>query len=80
MNDDQFSALLAVIVPEVIALIVTRDGLSETDATDHFYSSVTYARLSKEDLKLWHFSAETLYSIFRNERETGEMRFPEEAC
>lgn len=45
MNEDQFSALLAAVVPGVVVLIVTRDGLSEQDAAEAFFSSETYARL-----------------------------------
>lgn len=79
MNEDQFSALLAAVVPGVVGLIVTKDGLSEQDATEAFFSSETYARLSDEKLKLWHFSPETLYAIFHGERTTGKLLIPEEA-
>ena len=79
MNDDQFSALLAAVIPGVVALISTKDRISEQDATEAFFSSETYARLSDEKLKLWHFSPETLYAIFHGERMTGKMLIPEEA-
>ena len=80
MNEDQFSALLAAVVPGVVALIVARDGLSEPEAAEAFFSSETYARLSVEKLKLWHFSPETLYAIFHGERVTGRLTIPEESC
>ena len=80
MNDDQFSSLLAAVVPDIVALIVSRDGLSEQDAAERFFSSETYARLSNEKLKMWHFSPETLYAVFHGERTTGRMSIPEEAC
>ena len=80
MNDDQFSALLAAVIPSVVALVVSKEGVSEQDAAEAFFESETYARLSDERLKLWHFSPETLYAIFRGERTTGKLTIPEEAC
>lgn len=80
MNDDQFSALLAAVIPSVVGLIVSKEGVSEQDAAETFFESETYARLSDERLKLWHFSPETLYAIFHGERTTGKLMIPEEAC
>jgi len=80
MNDDQYSAFLAVLVPEVIGLIVRRHDIGEVEATRRFYSSELYARLSDEKLKLWHYSSETLYALYDEEVKSGRITFPEEAC
>lgn len=79
MDENQFSAFLGVMIPEIIRLIVDVDGLSETEAIDRFYSSEISARLADEHLKLWHFSPQTLFSLYRQEQETGRIVYPEEA-
>lgn len=79
MNDDQYSALLATIVPGVVGLIAVRQGIDEPAAARRFYSSALYAKLADEKLKLWHYSAETLYALYVEEIETGKVTFPEEA-
>lgn len=77
--DEKFRAILSVaLIPQVVDLIVTREGLDEIAAMDAFYGSETYEALSREETKLWHFSPLTLYTIWKHERETGELRFPEE--
>ena len=50
MNDDQYSALLATIVPGVVGLIAVRQGIDEPAAARRFYSSALYAKLADEEL------------------------------
>ena len=80
MNEDQYSAFLAVLVPDVVGLVVRRQGLDEPEATRRFYSSELYAKLADEKLKLWHYSSETLYALYDEECRNGKIVFPEEAC
>ena len=80
MNEDQYSAFLAVLVPDVVGLVARRQGLDEPEATRRFYSSGLYAKLADEKLKLWHYSAETLYALYDEECRSGKIVFPEEAC
>ena len=79
MNDNKFSAILSVIVPPVVELIAKRKGISEIAATESFYRSAVYARLSDEASKLWHYSAETLYAMYDDEVAGRTIEFPEEA-
>ena len=79
MDEGKFSAMLSVIVPPVVSLISSRRGMSETAATDSFYRSSVYAKLSDESSKLWHYSAETLYSMYKDEISEQEIEYPEEA-
>ncbi|MBO4287861.1 MAG: hypothetical protein J5985_06820 [Kiritimatiellae bacterium] len=79
MSEGKFSALLSVIVPPVVELIAERKGISETTATESFYRSAVYARLSDETSKLWHYSAETLYAMYDDEISGRAIEFPEEA-
>lgn len=76
--DQQFNTLLSiVIVPQVIDLILEKDGISDIDAIDKFYHSKVYKLLSIEDTKIWHYSPLTIYNMYKSEKETGEIEFPE---
>ena len=79
MNEEKFSALLSLaIVPQVVDIIVREEHLSDIEAINVFYQSETYALLEKEETKVWHYSPLAIYHIWKNERETGEIEFPEE--
>lgn len=80
MGEDKFSALLAVtIVPQIVDLIVKDCGVSDVEATKMLYVSKTYECLSNENTKVWHFSPLTLFNVWKVEKETGEVIWPEEA-
>ena len=79
MDGDQFSALLASIVPCVVGLVASRQGLDEPEAARRFFLSRLYEKRSGERLKIWHYSPETLYALYAEECEKGSITFPEEA-
>ena len=77
--DDKFNTILSIIIiPQIIDLIVKNLGFDEIKALNEFYYSKTYEMLSKEETKMWHFSPMTVYSMWKYERETGELVFPED--
>jgi hypothetical protein len=79
MNEDQFSALLAVIVPPIIEQIIKNSNVDEADAISRFYQSRLYRELSDEESKLWHYSPMTLYTMYQDELLIGSYYYPEEA-
>ena len=79
MSDDQFSAMLAVIVPPVIEKITQNCDMDEITAISRFYQSGLYQELSDENSKLWHYGPMTLYTMFQEELLTGSYEYPEEA-
>ena len=79
MNEDQFSAMLAIIVPPIIELITKNSNVDESEAIFGFYKSKLYKELSDENLKLWHYSPLTLYTMYQDELLTGDYDYPEEA-
>ena len=78
MSTEKFSAIMGVLVPQIIAIISTRTGCDEQTAIRSFYSSKVYALLEQEDTKLWHFSPLTLFNMFDEEKKMGKFTLPEE--
>lgn len=79
MNKDQFSALLAVLVPPVISLIAQNSNADITTVISRFYSSKLYRELADEESKLWHYGPMMLYTMYQDELLTGSYEYPEEA-
>ena len=77
--DYKFNSILSIaIIPNVIDLIVKNEGLDEISAMNAFYNSKTYEMLAIEETKMWHYSPMNLYSIWKHEKETGTIAYPEE--
>lgn len=76
--DIEFTTLLSIcIIPQIISLIIDKEDVDEDTALKLFYESTTYVFLSKEDTKVWHYSSLMLYHIWKKEKETGEVNFPD---
>lgn len=76
--DKQVSTILSIVlIPEIISLIIENEKLSDFDALNSFYQSKVYELLSIEETKLWHYSPLTLYMMWKDEKETGKIIFPE---
>lgn len=78
MEQKKFDAILILLCQQVIAEIVSADGISETEATKRFYESELYANLETEKTKLWHLSPKALYTLYHEEQTTGKITYPEE--
>ena len=52
MNDKSFTAVLGVIVPEIVHRIAESYSCDEVAATEEFYASKVYALLEQEETKL----------------------------
>lgn len=78
MNDDQFSAMLAIIVPPIIEQISQNSNTDVDKIISRFYKSKLYNELSDEESKLWHYGPMTLYTMFQDELLTGSYDYPEE--
>lgn len=78
MSDNQYSALLAIIVPQIIEYILQNSNIDDKEAVSAFYKSKLYSELAKEDLKLWHYSPRTLYAMYQDELLIGSYDYPED--
>ena len=78
MDKKKFDALLVLIIPEIIKYIKEKYNYDDVQATVELYESKVYHFLEDEETKLWHFSPRTLFEMFDEEKNTGEVVFPEE--
>jgi hypothetical protein len=79
MDKEKLSAMLWTVIPEVIQLVMDNRKLSNEEAIKLFYNSEVYKMLEIEESKLWHFSANMLYTLLEEELTTGKITWPEEA-
>ena len=78
MGAEKFSAVMGIIVEQVVHLIADGYAYDEVTASSEFYKSTVYALLEQEETKLWHFSPLTLFNMFDEEKRTGDFELPEE--
>ena len=78
MNDEKFTAVMGVLVEQVVHLITENYAYDELTASNVFYNSEVYALLEQEETKLWHFSPLTLFNMFDEEQKTGRFTLPED--
>jgi len=79
VEQSKFTAMMEMLVPQVVEQIVERKNISALDAIGLLYASALYERLEEEETKLWHLSAQTLYDLLDEELTTGKITYPEEA-
>lgn len=79
MSEPEIKAMLVFIVPRLVRMLMEKQSLSEDEALTQLYSSELYRQLEREETKLWHLSVPTLYGLWLEEKETGQIAYPEEA-
>ncbi len=77
MGQEQFNSIMPVISADIIAMIVAKRGVSESEAVKLLYTSKLYEALEKEETKVWQYSTAMLYSLLNQEWENGQIRFPD---
>lgn len=77
MDKEQFVAIMPYICSDLVAFIVKKRGVSESEAMMKLYTSELYKILEYEETKLWQCSTEMLYSLLEQEEQTGEFVFPD---
>jgi hypothetical protein len=80
MTKELLSVYLYFIVERVIPLVISEYNLSEDDAIEKFYSSQLYTFLENPKIGVWRYSPNLLFKLYKEELETGEIIFPEEAA
>ena len=75
---NMMSSLLMMLDEQIIGILIKKSGIDYVSAASLLYNSELYSKLEDEGTKLWHFSAETLYSMLNEELTTGSITYPEE--
>jgi len=73
----RITTALIFLVPQILDLIMKEYKLTETEATEQLYTSELFTTLEDEKTKLWHLSAHALFEMFQEEKETGQITYPE---
>ncbi len=77
MGQEQFVAVIPYISADLIAKISQKENISENEALNQLYSSRLYEILEREETKVWQYSTEMLYALFTEEKNTGNIMFPD---
>jgi len=75
----EFQVILQVIVSKLVQMITKELNILDEDALSLLYVSKLYKKLEQEETKVWHLSVPTLFDLFVEEQETGNITFPKEA-
>lgn len=79
MSEVSIKAMLELIVPRLVKKIIETQNITEKEALTALYASELYRQLEREKTKLWHLSVPTLFDLWLEEKETGNITYPEEA-
>lgn len=77
MEQNKFLAMMPYIVSDLVQMISKEKRITEKDAINKLYTSKLYAALEQEDLKVWQYSTPMLYSMFKEEEENGDFKYPD---
>ncbi len=77
MDKDKFDAILPIISAHLIDKIMEWFNLTEDEAVSELYNSQLYDELEKEETKVWQYSNEKLYDLYKNEKANGKLELPE---
>lgn len=77
MGQENFLAMMPYISADLVAMIVSRQGISEESAVKKLYCSRLYAALEQEETKVWQYSTPMLYALLEQEETTGTLQFPD---
>ena len=77
MENNNFEPLLELKIQDIVSMIIDREHLNLEDALQYVYESKLYAGLINENTKLWHLSAEKLWEMLNDEKQTNELIFPD---
>lgn len=77
MDRDKFSAILPMITAAVVNKIAVIYQLDENEAIEMLYSTQLYSFLEDEKTKVWQYSTDKLFDLYRMEVETGTLELPD---
>jgi len=77
MEKAKFDALLPIIISSLIKKIAKKKDITHDESIDLLYNSKLYDLLETEEMKIWTFSVDKLYSLLEEELTTGKFELPD---
>lgn len=77
MDKNIFDAILPIIIASLTDKIMTHYNLTEDKALIDLYETELYAALENEQTKVWQYSVEKLFDLYKNEKQNGSLELPE---
>lgn len=77
MNKKKFESVFPIVCSALAGMIADKEGLTEEESISKLYTSRLYEKLENEETKVWHYSTEKLFDLFKEEISTGKATFPE---
>jgi hypothetical protein len=77
MDKAKFDAVFPVIASALADKIAKESNIPEDKAIEELYASQLYSALENEETKVWQYSTEKLYDLYKIEKETGRLELPE---
>jgi hypothetical protein len=77
MDKKKFESVFPIICSALAGMIADKEGLTEEESISKLYTSRLYEKLESEETKVWYYSSEKLFDLFKEEMSTGKTTFPE---
>jgi len=77
MDKRKFDAIFPIITAHLVDKILSENNLSEDEVISELYATQLYAELEKEETKVWQYSIEKLYELYKDEKAMGKLELPE---
>jgi hypothetical protein len=77
MDNNKFNAIFPIITADLADRISKEDNLSEDETIEQLYATQLYEQLENEESKVWQYSTEKLYELYKSEKQTGKLELSE---
>lgn len=77
MDKSKFNSVFPIICSNLVEKIAVELNLSDKEAVLELYSSHLYEMLEQEETKVWQYSTQKLFELFKEEINTGNIVFPQ---
>jgi len=77
VDQNKFLAILPIITAALADKIAKAYNLDENSAIEKLYTTKLYSYLENEETKVWQYSVEKIFDLYRHEVETGSLELPE---
>lgn len=77
MDDNRFEAILPFITAALAEKVSISYNLDEDTSIKILYKTKLYSYIENEETKVWQYSIEKMFDLYKQEIETGSLELPE---